>query len=193
MAARIASVSPGDRRRPAVPSPSGTSTFSSTVIESKSPRPWRVRETPRPTSAVGADGRRAPVDVDAAARTTHEPAHGVEDRGLAGAVRTDEGEGLAVGDLERDVVEGGQAAEGDGEPADPQPWRWCVHRHLFVSWWQHPTTETDQTVCGCCMRPVGRVARERSEQAYRDPRSRRHSGSEHPGMVSIRVLAALGR
>ena len=55
---------------------------------------------------------------------THESADRVEDRGLSGAVGPDEGEVCDLRDLEGDIVEGSEPAEGDGEPADPQPGRW---------------------------------------------------------------------
>src|SRR3546814_20860460 len=43
----------------------------------------------------------------------------VEHRGLAGAIRPDDGEDLAAGDVETDPVDGADAAEADGEAVGP--------------------------------------------------------------------------
>ncbi len=54
-----------------------------------------------------------PLEHDAAARRLVDAADQVEDRALAGAVRTDDGEDLALLDRERHAVDGLDAAEGD--------------------------------------------------------------------------------
>src|SRR6185437_1550410 len=77
--------------------------------------------------------------VEVAAVQHHHPVVGpqlaadaVEQGGLAGAVRTDEADGLAGGDLERDVLDGGDAVEPLGDPADVEE---RVHRLASTAGW----------------------------------------------------------
>src|SRR5262249_57505983 len=70
-------------------------------------------------------GRRQRGDVaacllDAARRLDVESGDRPEQRGLAASRRAEEADELALDDLERDVVEGGEGAELLGEGADPQ-------------------------------------------------------------------------
>jgi len=58
----------------------------------------------------GASGDAAAVEADLARRADH-PAHGTQRRRLAGAVRAEEAEDLAALHLERDAIEGSDAAE----------------------------------------------------------------------------------
>src|ERR1700730_15222256 len=59
--------------------------------------------------ALGQDAFAAKADVAAVGRV--EPAQAVEERGLAGAVRTDQPQNLSLGQFERDAVESDDTAE----------------------------------------------------------------------------------
>ena len=61
-----------------------------------------------------------PLEPDGAAVGHERPGQHVEDGALARAVGADQAEDLALGDLERDVVDGGEAAEALGESSDAQ-------------------------------------------------------------------------
>src|SRR5215218_3186510 len=89
-----------------------TRTFSRTVIRSKRPRFWNVRTTP----ASGDRRRSLPrelmtVQENGAARGAIDAGQHVDQRALAGTVRPDDGEDLALPDIEGDVGEGRHAAE----------------------------------------------------------------------------------
>src|SRR5581483_3833516 len=69
--------------------------------------------------AMGGEAGHIPVaGDDAPGGGGDEAGHGVEQRRLAGAVRPDEADDVAVLHGEGDVVDGGQATEADGEMAD---------------------------------------------------------------------------
>ncbi len=58
------------------------------------------------------------LEADRAARRAVHPGDGADQRGLAGAVRADDGDDLALGDLERDAVERLRVAVEEIEIAD---------------------------------------------------------------------------
>jgi hypothetical protein len=58
------------------------------------------------------------VQPNAAARWPLEPDDDLQERALAGTVRTDDGDDVAVVDLERYVVDGRETAEPLGDPVD---------------------------------------------------------------------------
>ena len=64
---------------------------------------------------AGLAGDLVAIQPDAAPGGPVEPADAVEDGGLAGAVGADDAEDLAIGDVEADVVDGGEAAEATGD------------------------------------------------------------------------------
>ena len=66
-----------------------------------------------PGSQRGAEVAHVGAQQLDAARRGHEPADGVHQRGLAGAVGADQPDDLVATDLDRDVVVGAHAAEGD--------------------------------------------------------------------------------
>ena len=61
------------------------------------------------------------VEQDPASVDPLQPAHGIEERGLAGSVRTDQPRRRAAGDVEVDAVERGDPAEAHRESLDVQP------------------------------------------------------------------------
>ena len=61
-----------------------------------------------------------PEDLHGAGGRSQEAEDGVDDGGLAGAVRTEEGDGLAGGDLQVQVVDGEHVAVADREAGDGQ-------------------------------------------------------------------------
>jgi hypothetical protein len=89
-----------------------------------------VREQPPALQHVGeAEGHplvspqsvdAAPVELDPPVPRPDEPGHAVEEGGLAGAVRAEERDDLALVDLERDVPQDLEIAVGDREPLDLQ-------------------------------------------------------------------------
>ena len=87
---------------------------------------WKVRAMPRLRDVVAllSDDRLA-VEANVARRRVIDAGDHVEDGGLARAVRADEPHDLAGIDVDRDVVEGGDATE--------------LHRHAFESeeWLSH--------------------------------------------------------
>ena len=141
---------------------------------------WKVRATracrrsrSRPSAPGGRRRRRPPVDCrpsgepvdgivaeaaavaqrDAALGRLVEAGDAVEDRGLAGAVRADEGGDVAAADVEGEIVDGDEAAEAHGQVldrraagrrasgvrrrrvaiSDPRPGRPCRRRCACVS------------------------------------------------------------
>ena len=66
----------------------------------------------------GAAGQRPAVEHDRPRVRIIETRDAIEERRLAGAVRADQAADRAAGDLERDVVERGHAAEPDRQPPD---------------------------------------------------------------------------
>ena len=60
------------------------------------------------------------VDLDAARLRGDQPGHAVEEGGLPGAVRAQEGDDLARAHLERDVPQHLEVPVRDREPLDPQ-------------------------------------------------------------------------
>ncbi len=80
-------------------------------------RPEQADVLERAGHATGGDGvrwhaeHRLAVEVDVALRRRVQTGEHVEERGLAGAVGTDEGDDRAERDVEVDVVDGGEAAE----------------------------------------------------------------------------------
>jgi hypothetical protein len=91
---------------------------------------WKVRATPR--RRPPAASRRSPRRGQDGARARGEEAgEGVEDRGLARAVRADEADELALTNGEGHVLVGGEAAEALGQPLDPE--ERVAHRASSVS------------------------------------------------------------
>src|SRR5207248_5905421 len=88
--------------------------------------PERTRDLEGPRDAPVADrvGREAgqllTEEDDRARRSPERAGDAVEHRGLAGAIRADQAEDLALHDLERDRVERGEAPEVLGDPPDRQ-------------------------------------------------------------------------
>ena len=94
-------------------------TFSVTVRSGKGLSFWKVRATPRLAMLVGAQaGDVVAVEEDPAGVERLEAGDQVEQRRLAGAVRTDDAEDLALVDVEGDVGVGGQAAVALGDAFD---------------------------------------------------------------------------
>ena len=62
----------------------------------------------------------APFETDFAGVWPVEPGHEVEQRRLAGAIRADDADEVAFGEIEIDGVDGGQAAETARQPAQGQ-------------------------------------------------------------------------
>ncbi len=80
---------------------------------------WKVRAMPERGDAVRRHvGDVGAVEYELAAGRLVDAAHQVEDRGLAGAVGADDGEDLALVDVEGDAVDGLDAAEVDREAVD---------------------------------------------------------------------------
>ena len=91
-----------------------TITFSAAVMRKKICRFWNVRDSPRRASRCGASPvTSSPPKRDAPARGRVDAGNDVEQRGLAGAVRSDDGEDLARLDCERHARDRGHAAERD--------------------------------------------------------------------------------
>ena len=59
-----------------------------------------------------------------------EPGHEVEQRRLAGAVRADDADQLALGEIEIDGIDGGEAAEAARQPAQGQHGRVLLCHHI---------------------------------------------------------------
>ena len=96
-----------------------TMTFSVTVRSGKGFSFWNVRATPQAGDAVGAQaGDVVAVEEDAAGVERLEAGDQVEQRGLAGAVRADDAEDLALVHVEGDVGVGGKAAVALGHALD---------------------------------------------------------------------------
>ena len=73
---------------------------------------WNVRPMPRLMIWCGGrPGDLVALEADRPRRRRERPRQHVEDRALARAVRADQAENLALIDLERDVADGGEAAE----------------------------------------------------------------------------------
>ena len=82
---------------------------------------WKVRAMPSLVRVGRGELRDVrPVEVDAAALGAVDPGDAVEQAGLAGAVRADDGVDRAASDLEADVGEGGDAPEVEYQVVDPQ-------------------------------------------------------------------------
>ena len=90
-----------------------SATVSSTVRSPNRRASWNER--PRPRSARGVGGERADVVAEQldAPVGRDEPADGVHDRGLAGAVGADEPDDLVLVDVEVDAVDDAPLAEAD--------------------------------------------------------------------------------
>ena len=102
-----------------------TSTLSSTVIVLNSSTFWNVRAIPRRDDPVhGRLQQRLAGELDLALVRRVEPGDHVERGRLAGAVRPDQADDLAVQHVERDPVEGDDPAE----PASDIPQREQGHR-----------------------------------------------------------------
>ncbi len=80
---------------------------------------WKVRPMPMPAIRCGGLAEDvAAVELDGAGARRVEAAEAVEQRRLAGAVRTDQPEDLALADLEADAVERHDAAEANRDVTD---------------------------------------------------------------------------
>ena len=114
VAARVAGATRSSRKPPIDWRSAATCRFSSTVRSSNSSSDCQVRPRPERGAPVGRQRSRSRArrTLDAAGGR-HEAGDAVDERRLAGAVRTDEADELALMDLEVDVVDGAQAAEGD--------------------------------------------------------------------------------
>ena len=114
---------PPRRRRPRVCAP--TRTLSSTVIVLNSSTFWKVRAIPRRTiPCTGVFSSVSPAKSDVALVRRVQPRDHVERGRLAGAVRADQADDLALRHVERDPVEGDDPAE----PASDVPQREQGHR-----------------------------------------------------------------
>ena len=99
-------------------------TFSVTVRSGKGLSFWKVRATPRPAMLVRAQASDVvSVEDDPAGIERLEAGDQVEQRRLAGAVRPDDAEDLALVHVEGDVRVGGQAAVALGHAFDVEQ-RW---------------------------------------------------------------------
>ena len=98
-----------------------TSRLSRTLRSSNSSSDWNVRDSPR-WARRSADSSLSsmPSKLDRPARHGGEAGDGVDERRLAGAVRSDQPDELAGLDVEVDAVVGGQAAVADGQLAGLQ-------------------------------------------------------------------------
>ena len=89
-------------------------TFSSAVMRKKICRFWNVRESPRRASASGTSRvTSSSGEAHSALLRQVEAGDQVEQRGLAGAVRSDDREDLALLDRQAHIVDGMHAAERD--------------------------------------------------------------------------------
>ena len=96
-----------------------TITFSRAVIDLKSRMFWNVRAIPSLVMSCRLQPRqRLAVEADLTARGLVDAGHHVEAGGLAGAVRPDQAEDLALLDVEGHLVERGDATEPDGDVVD---------------------------------------------------------------------------
>ena len=79
---------------------------------------WKVRATPSAAISLGRlRGDVAALERDAPGVRLVEARDHVEQRGLAGAVRADDGDDAALGDVDRYVVDRGDAAEALATPS----------------------------------------------------------------------------
>ena len=96
-----------------------TRTFSRTVIVLKSSRFWKVRAIPRRIDPVRRRREQAlALEAELAGVRPVQARDHVERRRLAGAVRADQPDDLALADVERDVVERDDPAEAAGDVAN---------------------------------------------------------------------------
>ena len=73
-----------------------------------------------------------PIETDLAGIGPVEPGHEIEQRGLAGAVRADDADQIALGEVEIDAVDGGQSAEAPRQSAQRKQRRFALLRHQIV-------------------------------------------------------------
>ena len=73
-----------------------------------------------------------PLEADIAGIGPVEPGHEIEQGGLAGAVRADDADQLALGEIEVDAVDSGEAAEAARQPAQGQQRCSACVRHQIV-------------------------------------------------------------
>ena len=96
-------------------------TFSVTVSAGNNARFWNVPRDARAWRHGARDREQVLArEGDASRRRVVQPAQAVEQRRLAGAVRTDQGADLALLDLEREVCEREDPAELDSHVLDSQ-------------------------------------------------------------------------
>src|ERR1700678_4135598 len=100
---------------------------------SKRARDLEAARDPAPCAHV----RRQPRDVlstedDSRGLGAEGAGNAVDQRGLAGAVGTDQAEAFARLDIDADIVERGETAEALGQPFDPQQWKFGNGRGRHV-------------------------------------------------------------
>ena len=100
-------------------------TFSSTVRAAKMLVRWNERPTPsRVMRQAGSPATSRPSSSSGRRVGLISPGQHVDERGLAGAVRADDGMQLALMQRDGDVAHGDQAAEGAGKPCGRTGCRW---------------------------------------------------------------------
>src|SRR5262249_30941069 len=144
------------------------------VLENREPAKWPGNLEGAPDAQVDDSMRRQPGDLvaletDRAAVGREGPREHVEDRALAGAVGPDEAEDLAGLDVERDVGDGGEAAEALGQPLDgqqesPRAGVVTICSRASAGWApapRRPAASTSTASAPRSLRRVGRRARQR--------------------------------
>ena len=112
-----------------------TITFSIAVMPGNTRADWKVRIRPRPAIfTADRPARSRPAEADFPCVARHDVGDEVEDRGFAGAVRTDQRGDLMRLRIERHVVDGFEAAEAFGEAAHAQDraFNWAGLRSIAV-------------------------------------------------------------
>ena len=99
-------------------SPAAMSRFCTTLSCSNTVAVWNVRPIPRRTIWWDCSAEQVLALVRRAARALHQPGQGVDQGGLAGAVRADEEVQPALVQVEVDALDRLEAVEVDGEVAD---------------------------------------------------------------------------
>ena len=139
---------------PPIAASAASRTFSCTLSSGKTldtwnvlPSPSRVRKRDRLLRDV------TPAEVDRAGRRAIEPRQEIEERRLAGAVRPDDPEQLALGNLEADIGDDFRAADVEPEVARGEDRRvhasaFCVRSYLngVIAGWTLPAETVLRTL-----------------------------------------------
>ncbi len=94
---------------------------------------WDLADAAPDERARHSPGHVGAVDADASGRGTDDPAHGIQERALAGAVRADQSNPLAAVDAQRDGVDRDRLAVADDELLDLEQRRHSVADPKYAS------------------------------------------------------------